>query len=562
VIIGKDGAGSKLCDGNLIGRPIQYATLSHCWGKQFKPTVLTLENKATFQEGLPDTSLPRTFKDAIVAARMLGLDYIWIDSLCIIQNSDDDWMNEVSQMGKVYERSTVTITATSSEDDGGGCFFSRNTQDTFPTRISVEPINGCSRRQKLTGASQTIFDLDIPIKEHWKYDVEMAPVNARGWVLQEVKQLAPKRSVLNTNNTLQRFLSPRLLHFSKRQLYWECNQMLASEAYPSGFCIIGPGQYLEFSPWHGRLRSDLALPLPLDLRGLFRETFIETWMNIIEHYTTRDISKKRDKLPAISALARKVYALRSSDYLAGIWRKDLVYELGWMSFSCNSPSETSEESSIAQSDDRIHYSNSYTSKPLHRAPSWSWASVDGQVTYPYGEYNISSASNHSLLEYVNHRIKLRKNADPYGEITEGHLTVIAQTIEVTLKQYPEFEAGRSTVHQMQISVIGHIVAAQTNVCLDELNGWSYPDSYEGLAMPVLLSLSRSGELFLTCLLLEKEHDSYKRIGALNLRAKRWDLESDYGLQEIVCRLGKIEWDVKPGIHFMRDPSQLQQIKIV
>jgi hypothetical protein len=81
-------------------------------------------------------------------------------------------------------------------------------------------------------------------------------------------------------------------------------------------------------------------------------------------------------------------------------------------------------------------------------------------------------------------------------------------------------------------------------------------------MPVLLSISHPGELFLTCLLLENECDSYKRIGALSLRAKRWDLESDCGLKEILGRLGKMEWDVKPYIHFVRDLSQLQQIKIV
>jgi hypothetical protein len=341
--------------------------------------------------------------------------------------------------------------------------------------------------------------------------------------------------------------------------------MLASEAYPDGFCIFGPGQYLEFSPWYGRLRSSTALPmphgsggmlrpLPLDLRGLFREAFIETWMNIIEHFTARDLSKKKDKLPAISALARKASDRQSSDYLAGIWKKDLVYELGWMSFSCTLPSR---ESSIAQSDDGIHYSHSYISKPLYRAPSWSWASVDGPVTYPYGQYNISSASNHSLIEYVNHNIRLSSDVDPFGGVTEGHLIVNAQIIKVTLINYPGFE-----VPQMQIPGSGHIVTAQTNICRDDSNGAFYPDSHEVLAMPVLLSISHPGELFLTCLLLENECDSYKRIGALNLRAKRWDLDSDCGLKEILDRIGKMVWDVKPYIHFVRDLSQLQQIKIV
>jgi hypothetical protein len=58
---------------------------------------------------------------------------------------------------------------------------------------------------------------------------------------------------------------------------------------------------------------------------------IRTWIDVIEHYTKRDLTKKTDKLPAISAVARKAYNIMNCDYLAGLWKKDLVYELGWMS---------------------------------------------------------------------------------------------------------------------------------------------------------------------------------------------------------------------------------------
>jgi hypothetical protein len=128
VEIDHEGTGSKLCEGDQIGASVQYATLSHCWGEIPDKIVLTLENKASFQKALPESHLSQTFKDAITAARMLGFNYIWIDSLCIIQDSRDDWENEMTQMGKVYEYSTLTITATSSKDDNGGCFFSRDTK--------------------------------------------------------------------------------------------------------------------------------------------------------------------------------------------------------------------------------------------------------------------------------------------------------------------------------------------------------------------------------------------------------------------------------------------------
>jgi hypothetical protein len=178
----------------LIGASVQYATLSHRWGNNSKITQLRLENKAAFQETLPN--LPRTFRDAISAARRLELDYIWIDSLCIIQNDTADWEKELSLMGKVYESSTVTITATSSEDHDGGCFFDRSTYDTFPIRISLAQKYGRSRRQTVQGrvrgfesmrTSQTQFDLNLLAENRWEEDVVNAPVNKRGWVLQEVQ---------------------------------------------------------------------------------------------------------------------------------------------------------------------------------------------------------------------------------------------------------------------------------------------------------------------------------------------------------------------------------------
>jgi len=196
VEIDKEGTSSKLCEGDQIKASARYATLSHCWGKIPDKIVLTKEGKASFQKALPE-HISQTFKDAITAARMLGFNYIWIDSLCIIQDSRDDWLNESSQMGKVYEYSTLNITATSSKDDNGGCFFSRDTKDTFPIRISVGPKNGCDWRQNVrlkahrpgtTVSQQSIFDLNCLAAIHWNNDVENAPVNERGWVLQEVSK--------------------------------------------------------------------------------------------------------------------------------------------------------------------------------------------------------------------------------------------------------------------------------------------------------------------------------------------------------------------------------------
>jgi hypothetical protein len=191
VEIDKEGNCSRLCEGSQIGAPVKYATLSHCWGEIRDKVVLTEQNKAAFQDALPGTCLPQTFKDALTAVGMLGFRYIWIDSLCIIQDSRDDWLKESSQMGKIYEYSTLTITATSSKDDNEGLFFNRDPRDTFPVRVSLAPRSGWEKPGKGSKAPQIVFDLNCPAMVHWNNDVEHAPINQRGWVLQEVNRLVP-----------------------------------------------------------------------------------------------------------------------------------------------------------------------------------------------------------------------------------------------------------------------------------------------------------------------------------------------------------------------------------
>jgi hypothetical protein len=115
----------------------------------------------------------------------------------------------------------------------------------------------------------------------------------------------------------------------------------------------------------------------------------------------------------------------------------------------------------------------------------------------------------------------------------------------------------------QVFINGRVVNTQGNVCPDDLNGMFAPDSHNVFAMPLLLSFSLSGGFPLTFLLLEeREQNAYKRIGALNWESERATLESDYGLKQIMCQLGKIEWDAGSYIRFERDISRLQEIMIV
>jgi hypothetical protein len=178
----------KLCECDQFSPRVEYVTLSHCWGETHNKNIkLTKENLKSFQKELPDLQHSRTFKDAITATRKLGFEYIWIDSLCIIQNSDKDWKKEASQMGFIYKYSACTITATSAENNTGGCFFDRKIEHSIPARITV----GSTHSRPVT------FDVNCLAGVHWKADVEEAPVNKRGWVLQEVNT-----PVFETKDTL------------------------------------------------------------------------------------------------------------------------------------------------------------------------------------------------------------------------------------------------------------------------------------------------------------------------------------------------------------------------
>jgi hypothetical protein len=166
----------------LVGA--KYLTLSHCWGS-IEIKTLKEANLEEMKEGIAMSSLPQTFQDAIRVTRELGQRYIWIDSLCIIQDSKEDWFQESSRMGDIYSNSYCTISATGAEDGSMGLFLDHK--------------------------SPPASDMEAKM---WEREVDSAPLNQRAWVFQE------------------RFLSHRNLMFGRGCLFWECDDNRASESFP------------------------------------------------------------------------------------------------------------------------------------------------------------------------------------------------------------------------------------------------------------------------------------------------------------------------------------------
>ena len=263
-------------DGN-----ISYVTLSHRWASTH---ILKLEfsNINSFMRCIPLGSLSRTFLDAIRVTRALGVRYLWIDSLCIMQDSLDDWQTESAEMGRIYGNCMCNIAATGSSDNGGGLFQERDTHWVTPNKVRIH----------YKGHDQIYF---ASIEEPWGKWVSRSTLNRRGWVFQE------------------RLLSPRTLHFAS-QLFWECRMLQACETYPEGI----PNDDELYTELHG---SEYSISL--------KNWQNEDWVYLVKAFIQCSITKPEDRLVAIAGIAKSLQPLLKDEYLAGLWKKDIPYNLVW-----------------------------------------------------------------------------------------------------------------------------------------------------------------------------------------------------------------------------------------
>lgn len=175
----------------------RYATLSHRWLPD-STTKLLRSNLGVCKQAIASHLLSRIFSDSIVAARRLGLNYIWIDALCIVQDDTEDWRRESSLMGLVYTNAFCNFGASYANQ---GLFHSR-----LRSELPVVHVNICWE-----GDAKPYYGFPYVVHA----DLDDVPLLQRGWVLQE------------------RLLSPRSIYFGT-QLTWECLQLLASQIFPQG----------------------------------------------------------------------------------------------------------------------------------------------------------------------------------------------------------------------------------------------------------------------------------------------------------------------------------------
>lgn len=317
---------ARLCDTKGLPTNTPYVSLSHCWGKGVLFTLVQ-KNLESLRQEIPISQLPKTFQDAIYVAFELGISYLWIDSLCIIQDSKEDWTYEAKRMGDVYLHGDFNISATAYENGSLGLFGERQALSLkhYPVYANFVLLDGQFRPGELF---KTIFkDFYIAYdRGEFQDKIEDSVLSSRAWVAQE------------------RALSPAIIHYTREQIWWECNEGVFSEAFTDSPEVNGELIW-ENAEGTGRDR----------IRSLSEQSDPEEvhqfWRMFITKHSGDLLTYPKDRFPAIAGMARILGDYIDDDFIAGFWSRDLIRSLVM----------NRDEPQIAFQPDLI-------------APTWSWAS--------------------------------------------------------------------------------------------------------------------------------------------------------------------------------------------
>ncbi|KAL2109836.1 hypothetical protein VUR80DRAFT_1920 [Thermomyces stellatus] len=357
-----------------------YMTLSHCWG-QADCLKLTTENYCQFLDEIPLPLLPQLYQDAVYITRSLGVRYLWVDALCIIQRGDKsrDWQHEVTLMHKVYSNSFCNISPTVAPDSNHSMFAVRDPDLVYPQSVNVS-VNG-------TTTSHTVLNANF-----WNTEVSRSRLNKRAWVLQE------------------RLLSPRVLHFGRRQVLWECQEKDACELYPDG---VPTGIFQSNSlPKNLTSGHDAAT----EETGDVAVAKYRSWTQIVRAYSACDLTFPGDKLVALSGVAKTMAKILRDEYVAGMWRRYLERDILWSVSWC-----------------RV---KNTTGSMAYRAPSWSWASVDAEVNPGVLDVDATDV----LIEVQHVELDYATN-DTTGLLRGGWLRLRGVLKQLDLQHYPSSPAA-------------------------------------------------------------------------------------------------------------------------
>jgi hypothetical protein len=246
----------------------RYCALSHCWGPVDKqPLRTTLASYSGHLRGIGNELLPKTFREAIELTRSLKIEYLWIDSLCIIQDDTEDWRCEAGRMADVYRNATLVISASDAKDSTEGLFIAERKPEIITTAPYIAE-----------GRVQGRFNI-VPLPSR-RRGLGQSHLNTRAWAFQE------------------RLLSRRIILFARGGISWKCN---------------------EFETWERGSHCDLG----------FNESI--SWLALLDEYSKRKLTNVGDRLYALKGVVEDMRITREDSYLEsyGVWHSDLFQQILW-----------------------------------------------------------------------------------------------------------------------------------------------------------------------------------------------------------------------------------------
>lgn len=369
-----------------------YMTLSYCWGETGDAARTTPGNINQRLQKLPFSDLGKTHRDAVDITRKLGIKYLWIDAVCIIQGDRVDWEKESVKMADVYKNSMLTIAAAHSTHAQGGILVDRPELTSEGRMLVFQTEDGPQRiafRLPILNHhvwSNCVTEQYFPINP---IDMEYLPLENRAWCLQE------------------RVLSRRIVHFAEQELFWECQEAKRCECGE-----IGGHNFAGHGP--ATLRDDFlnaATSTSQNERNHF-------WMGIVAECTRRGIKYCSDRLPALSGIAQTLQRAGHGEYLAGLWRNSLLEQLLWTVDSIETARRVQSPS----------------------APSWSWASIEpSSISFPVDTY--ATGKKCAEIEAVS---CTSSSAGPFSNAIKGTLRLNAMVVWAKLRWFQQLD-GQDTL---------------------------------------------------------------------------------------------------------------------
>lgn len=361
----------------------RYAALSYCWGPPEDARTQsknTTEYEAQFLESLDFETLSPVIKDAVKVTRNLSIPYLWVDSLCILQDDASDWQRQCSQMSSIYGKACITLIAATSGTCQEGFLRANRPSLRFPYQSVRRPdISGLfSMYFAFASSDEEPGRPSLDVAVHGEPETQVEDLLSskwahRGWTFQE-EAMASTRALFGMNG----------MYFGSHGTY---KSMIGATSFNAVFSVRC-------------------------LHGTTNNQARRAWQTLTvrySRYTESSFTHPEDLLPALSGLAMTFSPIMGNKYVAGHWmNSDLHHSLSWTQDIDTPIAKIPSLNDIVRRHSQMPY----------LVPSWSCL---GRGSINYSQKTNKAIVGHevTLLDYDMRLV----GDDPYGAIREASLTL-------------------------------------------------------------------------------------------------------------------------------------------